>query len=338
MDDTLYGTRNKRGDYVPNEPAEYAPLFAFPPRPAALLKWLPHYFWPYNILFGLSALAWWYWVLPDVAAMASPSWGWIAKLFIINLVSIFVWFGIFELRLYIRRAQGTRFKFNAKWPSENPSSAFIFRSQNLDSFIWTVFSAVPIWTGVQVFVFWVFANGWVPWLTIAENPIYVVCVALAVPIIHEVHFFCIHRLIHTPFLYRYVHSVHHNSVNPSPFSSLAMHPVEHLLYLGVMVWHLIIPSNPMIALYQLHFASFGAIPGHVGFEKIEIGEETAIDSHAYIHYLHHRKFEVNYGDGLIPLDKWFGTFHDGSPEAEARMLARFKQKKARMMAKAGKSA
>jgi hypothetical protein len=27
-----------------------------------------------------------------------------------------------------------------------------------------------------------------------------------------------------------VHSVHHNSVNPSPWSSLSMHPVEHLLY------------------------------------------------------------------------------------------------------------
>ena len=73
MDDTLQGTRNKRGDHVPNEPAEHAPLFAFPPKPAALLKWLPHDFWPCNLPFGLSALASWYWVLPDVEAMASPS-------------------------------------------------------------------------------------------------------------------------------------------------------------------------------------------------------------------------------------------------------------------------
>jgi len=39
---------------------------------------------------------------------------------------------------------------------------------------------------------------------------------------------------------------------------------------------------------------------------------------------------VNYGDGLIPLDRWFGTFHDGSPQAEAQMLARYAAKKARL--------
>ena len=54
MDDTKFGSHNKRGDYAPNEPAQIAPLFAFPPKPAALLKWLPHYFLPYNLLFGLS--------------------------------------------------------------------------------------------------------------------------------------------------------------------------------------------------------------------------------------------------------------------------------------------
>ena len=53
---------------------------------------------------------------------------------------------------------------------------------------------------------------------------------LLVPAIHEVHFFFIHRLIHTPFLYKHVHSVHHNSINPSPWSSLSMHPVESALY------------------------------------------------------------------------------------------------------------
>ena len=90
----------------------------------------------------------------------------------------------------------------------------------------------------------------------------------------------------------------------------------------------------MVALYQLHFTGFGAIPGHIGFDKVELTEDKTMDSHAYIHYLHHKYFEVNYGDGLIPLDKWFGTFHDGSPEGEARMQARYEKKKARLNAKA----
>ena len=69
-------------------------------------------------------------------------------------------------------------------------------------------------------------------------------------------------------------------------------------------------------LYQLHYAGFGAIPGHVGFDKVEVGEDTAVDSHAYAHYLHHKYFEVNYGDALIPLES------GSAPGTTARPRAR----------------
>jgi hypothetical protein len=66
---------------------------------------------------------------------------------------------------------------------------------------------------------------------------------------------------------------------------------------------------------------FGAVVGHISFDKIETSEESAFDSHAYGHYLHHKYFEVNYGDGLVPLDKLFCAWRDGAPEADARMNA-----------------
>ena len=112
-----------------------------------------------------------------------------------------------------------------------------------------------------------------------------------------------------------------------------MHPVEHLLYLSTILYHLILPSHPLLALYQLHYAGFGAVPGHVGFDKVEITDDTAIDSHAYIHYLHHKYFEVNYGDGLIPIDKWTGTFHDGTKASDDRMKQRHLAKKQRLAAR-----
>ena len=58
-----------------------------------------------------------------------------------------------------------------------------------------------------------------------------------------------------------------------------------------------------------------------------------VDSHAYTHYLHHKYFEVNYGDGLVPLDKVFGTWHDGTKEADEQMKARFRKKKERANAR-----
>ena len=332
MDDLSIGKRNKRGDWSPNAPSEVAPIWSFPPQIIKLMKWLPGYFFPYDTIWVLSALAWWYCVLPEIEVMKTISWGWILKLFVINTAALFAFFGLYEWRLYRARAQGTRFKYNGKWPADNKSNAFWFKRQNIDSMLRILFHAMPIWTAIEVLILYCFANSYVPWVKFGEHPYYLVCLMLVMPIIHETHFYLIHRLIHTRFMYKYVHLVHHNSVNPSPFSSLSMHFVELVLYLGMAFWHLIIPSNPILALYQLHRAGFGALIGHIGFDKIELTEKSGHDTHAYIHYLHHKYFEVNYGDGLVPFDKWFGTFHDGSAIGEATMQARRNKKREKMNA------
>ncbi|EYD76641.1 putative desaturase [Rubellimicrobium mesophilum DSM 19309] len=73
-----------------------------------------------------------------------------------------------------------------------------------------------------------------------------------------------------------------------------------------------------------------ATPGPAYEGIIEVGAEAAFDSHAYAHYLHHEFFVVNYGEGFVPLDKWFGTWHDGSTEGDERMNPRYQRKVARM--------
>ncbi len=337
MDDLTSGVRNKRGDWTPTQPVAMAPVLVFPPKPLDFLKWLPGYFLPYNLLFAATAVDWWHWVLPDVEVMKTLAPGWIARLFVVNVVAVFAFFGLFELRLYVLRRQGTRFKYNARWPAEQRSPAFMLGRQNVDNVIRTFASGLPIWTALEVGMLYAYANGYVPWLGFADNPIYLFVLALLVPVIHEAHFFVLHRALHWAPLYKWVHSVHHNSVNPSPWSSLSMHPVEQLGYLGVTLWHVVIPSNPILALYQLHYAGFGAIPGHIGFHRIEFTENTVLDSQAYMHHLHHKHFEVNYGAGLIPFDQWFRTFHDGSVQGEAQLQARYQEIKARANAKARRS-
>ena len=64
-----------------------------------------------------------------------------------------------------------------------------------------------------------------------------------------------------------------------------------------------------------------------------LGEGNLIDMPGYDHYLHHKFFECNYSDGVVPYDKWFGTFHDGGEASEKRMLERFKRKGARLSAR-----
>jgi sterol desaturase/sphingolipid hydroxylase (fatty acid hydroxylase superfamily) len=49
----------------------------------------------------------------------------------------------------------------------------------------------------------------------------------------------------------------------------------------------------------------------------------------YTRYLHHKYFEANYGDGLVPLDRLFCTFHDGTPEADEAMNRRVTERRKR---------
>jgi sterol desaturase/sphingolipid hydroxylase (fatty acid hydroxylase superfamily) len=335
MDDLKFGTRNKRGDYAPSGRLEGAPVLIWPPQPAKLLSWLPHYFLPWNVLFFALGSALWFWATPARQTLAVLDWRWMAYLLLRNSAIVLVLYGALELRLYMRRAQGNRFKFNGTFPADKKSDVFLFGSQNLDNAIRSFGTGVPIWTAYEVVMLHLWAIGWGPWTTFGESPWMLALLGLMVPVIHEAHFFAIHRLIHTPLLYKWVHSVHHNSVNPSPWSSLSMHPVEHLLYWSDILIHLVLPSHPLLVMYHLQVTGTGAVVGHIGFDKIEAGAGSGLGTHAYAHYLHHKYFEVNYSDGLVPFDRWFGTWHDGTKDGDAQMQARFQQKKARMNVKPG---
>jgi sterol desaturase/sphingolipid hydroxylase (fatty acid hydroxylase superfamily) len=335
MDDALYGTRDKRGDWKPNKLIAYPPVFVWPAQPLNFLKWMfgyPGYIMPWNMLYGVIGVLIWLYATPSLATTKTFSVGWVLHLVVRNAVMVFLFFGAFHLRLYMQRKQGTSFKFNGKWPSKD-NSAFLFGNQNADNMFWTFVSAVPIWTGYEALTLWAFSNHYIPYVSFAEHPIYCAAIFLLVPLWREIHFYLVHRLIHAHALYHTVHKLHHNNVNPGPWSGLAMHPVEHLLYFSAVLIHWIVPSHPVHAIFNLVHAGLAPAPGHAGFEKIIISEEKAIETHSYDHYLHHKFFECNYADGAIPVDKWFGTFHDGSKEAEIRMNQRFMSRAAKQAAK-----
>jgi len=325
MDDAKYGTRNKRGDWTPARLIEYPPVFVWPVQPINFLKYLfgfPGYLLPTNLLYAVLALLFWRYATPSLETMRELAPGWIVFLLTRNLALTVLFFGAFHVRLYVRKAQGNSFKYNGKW-LDTDNSAFLFRNQTIDNLIWSLASGIPIRTAYEVLTLWAFANGWIPFVEWATHPIYFVALMLLIPIIRDVHFYLIHRLIHWPPLYRSVHKLHHNNVNPGPWSGLAMHPVEHVLYFSGVLIHWIVPSHPVHALFHMIHAQLAPAPGHAGFDKLLFGKSAAIATDAYDHYLHHKYFECNYSDGTVPLDKWMGTFHDGSEAAHEAMNRRF---------------
>jgi sterol desaturase/sphingolipid hydroxylase (fatty acid hydroxylase superfamily) len=328
MDESLYGKRDKRGDWKPFKLIEYPPVFVWPPQSVKLLQWFfgfPGYILPYNLFYVSVALALWFLLESSLGAMRTFSISGIAYLLALNTAIVSIFYGIVHIRLYILRKQGSSFKYNVNWPSAD-SPIFLFRSQTIDNMIWTFASAIPIATFYEVVTLWAFANNYTTFISFEEHPVYFVILMVLIPNLHEVHFYFTHRLIHWPPLYRWVHKLHHNNVNPGPWSGLAMHPVEHLLYFSGILIYWIIPAHPIHALFHFQFALLTPAPGHIGFEKVVLGNGGALDTDCYAHYLHHKYFECNYSDGVVPLDKWLGTFHDGSQKAQEQMDKRLMER------------
>ena len=324
MDDSKFGTEDARGYWRPNKLVSYGPAFAWPPDPKALLKWFfgfPGYLLPWNALYAGAAVLIWLYLTPSLETMATFSYSWAGLVLLRNLVLATVVFGAWHMWLYYWRRQDTAFKYNRKWPTER-SKTFLFSNQTYDNMFWSLASGVPIWTAYEVLFLWSYASGIAPIISFSEHPAGFIALFFLVPFIHEVGFYIGHRILHWPPLYRTVHHLHHKNVNPGPWSGLSMHPVEHVVYFAPILLFFIIPAHPI---HMINLASrLGVAPaqGHTGFDRVVAGEETAMDTSYYAHYLHHRHFDVNYSDGMVPLDKWFGSFHDGSPEADKRMRER----------------
>lgn len=157
---------------------------------------------------------------------------------------------------------------------------------------------------------------------IANRPLTLAVFVMMFPLMTQmrgVHFFVCHRIMHPwynrkyglldgdvgAFLYRHVHSLHHASFNPGPWSSLSMHPVEHLLYFSAYLVALVLPVHPLHLLLCKYHTDISALAGHDGH-----ADPGAADVG---HYLHHAHFECNYGFSFPNyLDKFFGTYENGS--------------------------
>ena len=324
MEETAFGKNDGRGNWVPAKPVSYGPLFATPWSLKAFLKWVfgfPGFLMPWTVPYALLAGGIWAWATPPLEAMTSFAPGWMLFVLVRNLVLAVLVYGGWHLWFYRWKKQGANFKYNKQWPKEQ-SSLFAFGNQVYDNMFYTLASGVPIWTAYECLLLWAYANGYAPMISFSGNPVWFVALFLVVPFIHEVSFYFAHRLVHFPLLYKWAHHVHHRNVSPGPWSGLSMHPFEHVFYLMPIALFFLIPSHPV---HMINLASrLGVAPaqGHTGFDQIDLGDEKTFNVSYYAHYLHHKYFEVNYSDGMVPLDKWFGSFHDGSPEAQEAMKAR----------------
>jgi len=313
----------KGWNYIPDVPLAVSPLYTWPPKPKAALLWIWHSWFLISerlLILGIAVISLVYFQ-PPLAVTKTLAFDWIAQIYLRNLVLMILVAGGLHLYFYVWRGQGKNRQYDAR-PLMKNGRQFTFSGQVRDNMFWTLASGVTFWTAYEVLMFWALSNGYVPLLTWAANPVWFVAFFFIIPMWESFYFYWIHRMLHIPFLYKTVHALHHRNINVGPWSGLSMHPVEHVIYLGTVLIHFIIGAHPLHILFHLQYYTLTAATTHTGFEGMVIKDKNRLALGTFHHQMHHRYFECNYGGLELPWDKYFGSFHDGTDEADARIKQR----------------
>jgi sterol desaturase/sphingolipid hydroxylase (fatty acid hydroxylase superfamily) len=144
---------------------------------------------------------------------------------------------------------------------------------------------------------------------------------------HDFYFYWTHRFMHHKKVFRYVHRVHHESTNPSPWAAYAFHPWEALIQALVFpIMVLTLPLHPLVMTLFLLYMIVRNVIGHLGFEIFPKGwtknkwlSWTTAVTH---HNIHHEKFNSNYGLYFSWWDRWMKTedkhYHQKFDEVKTR--------------------
>ncbi|MEM9173950.1 MAG: sterol desaturase family protein [Myxococcota bacterium] len=152
----------------------------------------------------------------------------------------------------------------------------------------------------------------------------------AVFFVHDTWFYWFHRLMHRPELFRTIHRTHHESRDPTPFTTFHFHPLEAVLEgvagkaiilpLMLLPWHTSVPivwASGMVLFNTIAHLGYEVYPSWWHRVPILSGKTTAMH-----HYLHHQRVAGNYALYFRFWDRLCGTEF---PDFEARYADRFRR-------------
>ncbi|MFN8355275.1 MAG: sterol desaturase family protein [Spirosomataceae bacterium] len=128
---------------------------------------------------------------------------------------------------------------------------------------------------------------------------YEVLSVIVLILISDTWFYWFHRWMHHPKVYKYVHALHHKSLDVNPFTSTSFHVIEAiLLTLWILPLVLIMPISASALGVVQALGSFNNIKSHLGYELFpqffRIPPFNMLVT-ATNHSLHHTQYNGNYG-------------------------------------------
>ena len=309
-------------NWHPDIPIRYSPLFEWPLKPLAIVKWFVLAWLPLTelVCYLVLAIVIWRWVQPPPAETTTLAFGWVSGVWLRNIVMMALIATVLHLWLHTWRKQGDTYRYMRNLPTAKHKK-FLGGRQLTDNMFWVLTSGVTLWSAYEVLLWLAYANGISPTITFAEHPIWFVLWFPLIGIWYSFHFYWIHRFLHWKPMYDHFHSVHHRNVTTGPWSGFSMHPVEHLLYLSSLLIHLVVPSHPIHMLFHAYWLTLATATSHSGFEALLLGRSYRTTIATFFHAMHHRYFTCNYGNTELPMDRWFGSFNDGTSMETRRLQA-----------------
>lgn len=232
----------------------------------------------------------------------------VAYFTVVGLIWLLVW-KVFAARLKSRKV-----------PTPRPAT----REQLVHEVTYSL-STLAFGTVAVVVINWMSANGYARMssnlgdFTLTQLALTFVGLLL----VNDVWFYCAHRLLHTPWAFRHIHSVHHRSIEVNPFSSYSFHPIEGLL-LGAWIYPvaLVVPIYlPLLGALQVIGLS-NNVMSHLGYEflpkwLVRVPGLRWVNS-ATFHSMHHTRVKGNFGLMLRVWDRLLGTEVPGYDEVFVR--------------------
>jgi ring-1,2-phenylacetyl-CoA epoxidase subunit PaaE len=147
---------------------------------------------------------------------------------------------------------------------------------------------------------------------------YLIFNTIVILIMADAWFYFAHRLMHHPKVYKYIHAIHHQSLDTTPYTTLSFHVLEPILLSGwvYIVIFLFPVSLVAIGINQV-LGLFNNIKSHLGYEFYpKFFEKTPLKYlvNSIHHNQHHTRYNGNYGLFFRFWDLLFGTEFDDYDE------------------------
>ena len=140
---------------------------------------------------------------------------------------------------------------------------------------------------------------------------YELLAGLGLLLLSDTWFYWMHRFLHSPKVYKYIHAVHHESLDVTPFTSNSFHWLEALLLtVYILPATMIFPiSTATLGVVQV-LGTLNNIKSHLGYElypgwfRLFPFNQLVTSTH---HNLHHTQYHGNYGLFFNFWDRVCGT-------------------------------